>query len=395
MQRRLVDGRDLAIDAPGALEVGDAPAGVLDDEFADALLAPAACAQELGVLAAEYHRAGGAIEYRERAQERERIGDAAQQLLGVAIVPDLEHRACRDERHRALVWTEAALDVPRFPRMVLFVLGDAAGVFSRRTHRRPVRDTRRVAKTIEQDEAQGASDGRIGAHARSENVIRGVDAELRGDRPVDEHHDARARKSRRNMMQHELPRRERLHRGDDHRHVLGLAARHHRVDRDLFRGHRRVSRRKFSDQRVGREPRSGEHCVDERARRGDDRQAVGPAPVVAELDLSRCIGWNARFVCGQPGWPSRKSASTFSVSASARSPIASSPRFASGWGMLTKRNPGTPHSLAISPAAASKTSVMIGTAGMPSFSSVIASRRLPDEHAPQSPTPTMTKSVLP
>ena len=37
---------------------------------------------------------------------------------------------------------------------------------------------------------------------------------------------------------------------------------------------------------------------------------------------------------------------------------------------------------------------MIGIAGMPAFSRIMASSKLPDEHAPQSPTPAMTKSVL-
>jgi hypothetical protein len=62
---------------------------------------------------------------------------------------------------------------------------------------------------------------------------------------------------------------------------------------------------------------------------------------------------------------------------------------------MTKRNPGTPQSLAISAAAASKTVVSIGTAGMPFFSSMIASSKLPDEQAPQSPMPAMAKSVFP
>jgi hypothetical protein len=43
----------------------------------------------------------------------------------------------------------------------------------------------------------------------------------------------------------------------------------------------------------------------------------------------------------------------------------------------------------------SKASVITGTAGMPAFSRMMASSKLPDEQAPQSPTPAIAKSVLP
>ena len=157
--------------------------------------------------------------------------------------------------------------------------------------------------------------------------------------------------------------------------------------------------RKFGDEHISLQPAGSQHLIDQRARRRNDGQTIGPAAGVAQFDLPGRVDRDAAVSFGRnaahAGWPSSNSKSTFSVSASARSAIAPGGRFASGWGIVTKRNPGTPQSLAISFAAASNTSVMIGTAGMPSFSSVIASSRLPDEQAPQSPTPTITKSTLP
>ena len=62
---------------------------------------------------------------------------------------------------------------------------------------------------------------------------------------------------------------------------------------------------------------------------------------------------------------------------------------------MTKGKSGTPHRLAISRVVDSNASVTTATAGIPAFSSITASSKLPDEQAPQSPIPVMAKSTAP
>jgi len=72
--------------------------------------------------------------------------------------------------------------------------------------------------------------------------------------------------------------------GHDDRHVLGLAAGHHRVDRDLLRrdGHHPV--RDEGDLLLRGEPGRLEHRADPLRRGRHDRKTVGPALCEAELD---------------------------------------------------------------------------------------------------------------
>src|SRR5262245_60187219 len=159
-------------------EIGHATSRLRDHEFPDSRLAPAARAQQRGVLAAQYYRARRLIEYRDRAKERERIADGAQQLLMGPMVPHLQHRARGDQRDRAVSRPETALDVPWFPRMVFLVFGDAAGVLSGRAHRCAVRYPRRVTEAVQQQQPDGAADRGVGTHAGTEYVVAGIDPEL-------------------------------------------------------------------------------------------------------------------------------------------------------------------------------------------------------------------------
>ena len=76
------------------------------------------------------------------------------------------------------------------------------------------------------------------AAAGAEQVIARVDAELSGDGAIDNNHNGWPRQRGGHVMQTECLGGKRLYRRNDHRHVLGLAARHHRIDGDLFRRQR-------------------------------------------------------------------------------------------------------------------------------------------------------------
>ena len=82
---------------------------------------------------------------------------------------------------------------------------------------------------------------------------------------------------------------------DQDRQERRQAARHDGVDRDLFDSDRRVARREFGDDRIRGKAAAGEHAIDERPRRRHDRQAVGPAALVTDLDLRGGVDGYARF----------------------------------------------------------------------------------------------------
>ena len=92
--------------------------------------------------------------------------------------------------------------------------------------------------------------------------------------------------------------------------------------------------------------------------------------------------------------PSSSSAATAGAISRARWSSSASVRFAMGCLSARNRYSGTPQACAIARPVASKTSVTIDAAGMPTFSNTIPSSTLPDEHDPQSPMPaTMTSTV--
>ena len=75
---------------------------------------------------------------------------------------------------------------------------------------------------------------------------------------------------------------ERLDHGDDHVHVTRKTAGHHGVNGDLLDGRFAQARDHLAYNAVRRQIGAGEHFVDCRASRWQDRQAVSPAAVVEE-----------------------------------------------------------------------------------------------------------------
>ena len=73
------------------------------------------------------------------------------------------------------------------PRTILFVLGNAEGIFARMTERRAIELARHTPEHIDQDQAYGSANGRVGPIAVGQHVVRGIHAKGRTDGTV--HHD--------------------------------------------------------------------------------------------------------------------------------------------------------------------------------------------------------------
>ena len=92
----------------------------------------------------------------------------------------------------ALASLEAALHVQGSPVGLGLGLGDAVGVLAGMPDDAAVKDARNGGAGVHQDEADGPADGGVGAVARPEQVVAGVDVQLAGYRPVYDGQDARA-----------------------------------------------------------------------------------------------------------------------------------------------------------------------------------------------------------
>ena len=121
--------------------------------------------------------------------------------------------------------------------------------------------------------------------ALAEHVAAGVHADLPGDRPVDDDDGADIHRGGEYAVHVEVVGADRLDCGDDDRQVVGLAAGHHGVDRDLLDGHVGEVRWHDGHDLVGGASGALEHPKDAGFGGGNDRQAVGPVPVVEGLPL--------------------------------------------------------------------------------------------------------------
>ena len=163
---------------------------------------------------------------------------------------------------------EAAGGVEGGPGALLEVLGGAEGDLSGGPLRGAIATTGPGARDRELDEAEGASEGRVGGEAGSEAAAPGVDAKLVRDRAADEQEE-RDRVGRRvDAGEVELRVGDGAHGGDEQGHVLGEAAGHDGVHGDGVDGGLATPRRQDADDLKGvaggyrraarrRAPRSG------------------------------------------------------------------------------------------------------------------------------------------
>src|SRR5216684_4846886 len=187
-------------------------------------------------------------------------------------------------RHRASIAGEPALDVQRLPRAVFLVLRDATAIFCRRALRALVELMRPDTKSVHDDQAQRASDGRVGPVARAENVVPAIKTEAVANRPVN--NDDLALSGCTLEQPGYLPGAggEPVNDGENYREILRSAARHYRIDCRLPHRASAVQVLHRHHDFVGIAIGLGEELVDEFLERRDYGETVRPALRVAVLD---------------------------------------------------------------------------------------------------------------
>src|SRR5262249_7510918 len=182
--RRLVGRGDLAGKAARALVVGDAATRVLHEELLDVALAPAARAQDRAVLAGEDDQRLVEATHVGDAAVRQRVGKAEQERLrrGGELVVYLIETVRGVDGHRALITTEAALDVQRLPRVLVLVLGEAERVLAGIAEDGPIEEAGTRVHHVHHHEPHRPADRGVRARALAEGVVAGVHTERPRDR---------------------------------------------------------------------------------------------------------------------------------------------------------------------------------------------------------------------
>ena len=136
---------------------------------------------------------------------------------------------------------------------------------------------RPAAADIEQHQAQGPPDRRIGPVARAERVAVAVHAHRTRDRPVDDQQRGGHVGRRLHPVQVERLRGQRQRRRAHHRRIFWLAAGHHHVDRHDFAAQTAVARRHLAFDQIRVAAQCRDEFVDPLPRRRHHWQPVGPA----------------------------------------------------------------------------------------------------------------------
>ena len=155
-------------------------------------------------------------------------------IVGVVDEHDRVRRLHPDDGDDRVERIEAGVDRARRPRRLVDVLGEAHRELAAVPEQRHVGDARPGAADVQQAQPHGPPDRRVGPVARAERAEAAGDPARLGERAADD--DERRRRVRRalGLEQVVLGTQQRPQRRDDDRHVVGVAARHHRVDRHLL-----------------------------------------------------------------------------------------------------------------------------------------------------------------
>ena len=200
------------------------------------------------------------------------------------MVVDLHGRMATEQGDRALVRGKTLFHVQRFPRAVFLVLADAERVL-RGMAQRGLGDLVRLgAADVDDDEAQGAADGRVRPEAVAQRVVAAVHAQRPADRAVENRHRRRGKRRYVDAVNAELLLAHGLDAGQHDRKVRSVAPRHDRVDGDLLDRGATVVRPDLPDQFVRVAARRGQHPPDAVLGRRDDRQPVRHPALVQQLD---------------------------------------------------------------------------------------------------------------
>ena len=163
-------------------------------------------------------------------------------------------------------------DVEGFPGTVFFVLAEADAVLAQGAHAAAVQDAGPLLEDVDEDEADGAADGGVGAVAGTEEVVGAVEAQLVADGAVDEHENADGVGHRRKLVDAVgVVVEEGLHRGENDGEILGEAAGHNRVGGGLLGGEDAAADGDFAQDVVGGQAHVVEHLLDALNGWGDHR----------------------------------------------------------------------------------------------------------------------------
>jgi hypothetical protein len=224
------------------------------------------------------------------AEARERVGQRGEDAFRHRVVAGLghdEHRVGRldvDHRHRRVTGPETERGVQRRQGRGGLVLCHAVGERARVPVQREVGHARETAADVDQAEPKGPADRDVRPMPVAEYAEAGSDTGARRGGPVDDEKGRRAvgRALDLGHVEHRIA--DGTDRGDDHRHVLGPAAGHDRVDRHALE--RRLAHRRpdAAERDRGVEVRRAEKSLDPLGGRHDHGQAVGAASVVQPLE---------------------------------------------------------------------------------------------------------------
>ncbi len=178
----------------------------------------------------------------------------------------------------------------RRPRAVRLVLGDDVGVLAGVAEGAAVEAARQRPDHVAHHEAHRTAHRGVGAEARAEQVVAGVELQALADRPVDDHEHAGAAGGGGRPVVAPARVGHGLDRRDHHRHVLRQATGHDGVDGDLLRAHRHLAVGDEADLGPWLLARRVEHGLHRAFCRRHHRQAVGPSLLEAELDRAGQVG---------------------------------------------------------------------------------------------------------
>ena len=205
-------------------------------------------------------------------------------------VHDLMRRFDRHDRDRGLAGGNSAFDRERKPRAVFLVFCETKRKFARVPQRRAIELPGLAAEHVGQEQADRAADAGVGAIAVGEYIVRRIHADSGAHRAVHHDHGSAAPGACGAAVQAELLIAHRADDRDNDRHVFGQAARHHRRDRNFFRGNAPAAHGFHSDDGVGKQRGSAEKGTNRGFRRRNDRQSVGPAVALIKLVGLKRVG---------------------------------------------------------------------------------------------------------
>src|SRR5262249_49651565 len=180
------------------------------------------------------------------------------------------------DRHTAILWGEAELGMHLGPGTI-HIHTDTVGVLGRRPQGRFVANIRVPSANIHEHQTHRSPDGGVGPAAVTEQANAMINPHLLHHRPADNYQRRCWIAGRLQALDVEPLVQQRLHCGNDNRHVLGAATGHDGVGRDGFNRGDTLAWRHNPQDFHGIPARSSDHAVNKFRGWRYDRQAISPA----------------------------------------------------------------------------------------------------------------------